>query len=104
MEKLLEALKAVGVNLSGDTDKKQVFSVAKAMGIDPDVFVPRRVEIVEYTNKRKETNMFVKTPAFDVGVDEGGKKQTVQGLFFRIDALDQAITYLTEARELLVQG
>lgn len=101
MEKLLKALSEAGIDLPEGTEDAQVQSVAKAMGLDPDDFIPRQVEIVKYTNKRKETNTFVKTPSFFVGVNEKGKKVKVQGLFLRVDALDQAIADLTEARDIL---
>lgn len=104
MNKLLEALKEAGINLPEGSEESQIRGVAKAVGLDPDDYIPRQVEVVEYTNKRKETNMFVKTPSFVVGVNEKGKKQTVQGLFLRVDALDQAIADLTQARGLMTQG
>ena len=104
MEKLLEALKAANLDVPADLDDKQILAVAKAMGIDPDDHMDRVVEVVDYTNKRKETNKFVKTPSFVVGVNEKGKKIKVQGLFLRVDALDQAIEDLINARELIQQG
>lgn len=103
MESLLKALAEKGVDASSMTPE-QVKKVAKAVGVDPLDHLPRDVEIVDYTNKRKETNKFVQTPSFVVGRKDDGTAQTVRGLFLRVEALDQAIVDLQAAREGLPSG
>lgn len=100
MEKLLEALAAKGIQ-TDTLDEDQIRNVAKAMGIDPGDYLPRKVEIVPYTNKRDEKNTFVKTEAFKVGTKDDGSPRTVKGLFLRVEALDQAIADLQTARGLV---
>lgn len=100
MDKLLEALAEKGISTDA-LDEGQIRGVAKAMGIDPAEYLPRQVEIVPYTNKRKETNTFVKTENFTVGRKDDGSAQTVRGLFLRVEALDQAIADLQAARGLV---
>lgn len=97
MDKLLEALAQKGVDASAMSGE-QIEKVAKAVGIDPIDYLPRNVEVVDYTNKRNETNRFVKTPGFVVGRKEDGTAQIVKGLFLRVDALDQAIADLQAAK------
>ena len=97
MDKLLEALASRGVDASSMTDD-QIRKVAKAVGLDPIDYLPREVEVVDYTNKRGETNKFVSTPSFVVGRKDDGSAQTVRGLFLRVEALDQAIADLQAAR------
>lgn len=100
MDKLLAALAEKGISTEA-LDEDQIRGVAKAMGIDPAEYLPRQVEIVPYTNKRKETNTFVKTENFTVGQKEDGSPQQVRGLFLRVEALDQAIADLQAARGLV---
>jgi hypothetical protein len=57
---------------------------------------PASVEIVEYTSKGSgKTAMYVKTKGFSI---PGG---TAQGLFLRVEAVDQAIDALNRAKALL---
>jgi len=103
MDKLLEALAEKGVDASSMT-KEQTLKVAKAVGLDPVNFLDREVNIVPYTNKRKETNQFVETSPFVVGQKADGTAQTVRGLFLRVEALDQAIADLQAAKAGLGAG
>lgn len=105
MEELLEALKAKGAVLAPDTDEKTIKKVARSMGIDWKEHVGRQpARLVEHTNKRKETKLFIETDPFVIGRDSKGKIQTARGLFLRADALDQYIDDLVQARELLRKG
>jgi len=101
MDKLIEAMQALGISVNEDMTSEQIQKVAKAVGLEPLEYVEREVKIVPYTNKRKETNTFVETPPFVVGKDANGKSRTIRGLFLRVEALDQAIEDLTAARDLL---
>lgn len=103
MEKLLAALAEKGIRLTGCSDA-EICKVAKGVGLDPDHFLPRALIVERYTNKRKETNVFAKTPSFVVGTNENGKPKKVRGLYLRVDALDQAIEDLTELREMYHRG
>lgn len=100
MDKLLEALAERGIKVSG-LKEEETLKLAKAVGLEPLDFLPREVELVDYTNKRNETNRFIRTPAFVVGHEEGGKAKTIQGLFLRVDALDQAIADLQAAKQMV---
>lgn len=102
MEALLEAIKekAGGLDLAG-REEKEVNQVARALGLDPFNFTPHTVEIVEHTNKRGETNRFVKTSKYRVGTNDKGFATTVQGLFLRVDILDAVIEDLVKARGML---
>ena len=102
MEALVEAIKdkAGGLDFSGKPEK-EIKAAARALGIDPFEHTPHTVELVTHTNKRDETNRFVKTSAYKVGVNSKGFAQTVQGLFLRVDCLDQVIEDLLEARRML---
>lgn len=105
MEKLLEAIKAKGAVLAPDTDEKTIKKVARSMGIDWKEHVDRQpARLVKHTNKRNETNLFIETDPFVIGRNSKGKIQTVRGLFIRVDALDQCIDDLVQARELLRKG
>lgn len=95
MDELINAMREMGVVVNDGMSPEQVQKVAKTIGLNPEEFVGRKVEIVPYTNKRGETNMFVSTPPFSSGKGE------VRGLFVRVEALDQAIEDLTVARGLL---
>jgi len=99
-EKLNEALAEQNIRLTGCSDK-EVLAVAKSVGLDVNDFTTHTVEITEYTNKRDETNTFVKTSKFITGRKENGKAATVQGLFLRVEIIDQAIEDLLKAKELL---
>lgn len=106
MEKLKEALAEKGVKLSGlaITDD-YVIRVAKGMGIEPLDYLERDpVRVGPYTNKRKVTNTFVKTPAYIVGRKDNGLAQTVQGLMFRAEILDQVLADLNEAKRQIEAG
>lgn len=101
MDKLLEALAEKGIRVQGVSDK-EVLKIAKNVGLDPKKYLPRgEVEIVSHTNKRNETNKFVKTPFYTLGEDEHGKVQQVRGLFVRADIVDQIIEDLLTAKGLL---
>jgi hypothetical protein len=100
MDELLAALNEKGVDASG-MDEEQLRKVSKALGVDPLDYLPRKVEVVPYTNKRKQTNDFVSTDSFVVGRKEDGSALTVRGLFLRVEALDQAIEDLKVARGLV---
>lgn len=100
MESLLAVLAEKGIDASAMTED-QIRKVAKAVGVDPNDHLPRKVEIIDYTNKRKETNKFVKSSNFVVGRKDDGTAKTVQGLFLRVEAVDQALADLHAARNLL---
>ena len=100
MDSLLAALAEKGIKLQGVSDE-EIVKVAKGVGIEPLDHLPRKVEIIDYTNKRGETNKFVTTPPFIVGRKDNGLASTVRGLFVRVDCLDQMIEDLQAARELL---
>jgi len=103
MDKLIEAMQAMGISVNDDMDDAQIQKVAKAVGLEPLDYLEREVKIIPYTNKRKETNTFVETPPFVVGTKADGKSATVRGLFLRVEALDQCIEDLLSARELLTK-
>jgi uncharacterized Ntn-hydrolase superfamily protein len=90
--KLMEA----GLKLEGLTDE-QVKALAKVLNLE----VPRQVQIVEYTSKRGRTANYVKTDAFVISKNAEGKAETAQGLFLRVEAIDQAIADLQKAKDLL---
>jgi len=101
MDKLIEAMQAMGIAVNDEMSEEQIQKVAKAVGLEPLEYVERSVEVVDYTNKRNQTNKFVSTPNFLLGKDAAGKTKTTRGLFLRVEALDQAIEDLIAARELL---
>lgn len=101
MDKLIAALKEKGLNISPKMEEGQIITIAKSMGIEPLDYMERTVEIVPYTNKKGQTNNFVKTPNFTLGVDAKGKTKTTGGLFLRVEALDQAIHDLMAARDII---
>lgn len=103
MDKLLEALAAKGLDASA-LDEESVRKVAKSMGVDPADYLPREVKIMDYTNKRGETNKFVSTENFTVGKKDDGSPRQVRGLFLRVEALDQAIEDLLQARGLITES
>ena len=94
---LLSALAEKGIRLQG-VSEAEVIKIAKGCGIEPLDYLPREVEVTDYTNKRGQTNKFVSTPSFVVGRKEDGSAQTVRGLFLRVEALDQAIADLQAAK------
>lgn len=100
MDRLLAALAEKGIRLEGVSDQ-EIVKIAKGVGIEPLDHLDREVEVVDYTNKRGERNMFVKTPRFVVGRKDDGTAVTVSGLFLRLDALDQAIEDLQAAKRKL---
>jgi hypothetical protein len=60
---------------------------------------PASVEIVDYTSKGSgETHKYVKTKGFGLS-----NNKTAQGLFLRVEAIDQAIEALTKAKGMLVK-
>jgi hypothetical protein len=100
LEKLTAALAEQGIKLTGISEEETI-KIAKKVGIDAQSLLPREeVQVVPYTNKREQTNMFVKTPSYVVGTKENGKPERVRGLFIRLSALDQVIEDLTRAREI----
>jgi len=101
MESLLAALAEKGIRLQGVSDE-EIVKIAKGVGIEPMDHLAREVKVVDYTNKRGETNKFVSTPPFIVGRKDDGSARTVRGLFLRLDALDQAIEDLQAAKRSLV--
>lgn len=100
MDKLLLAIEEKGMSIPADTDRDKVIGVAKALGLHPVDYVDREVEIVDYTNKKEETNKFVKTGHFVAGRKEDGTPVTVRGPFVRLDILDALIEDLVKARDL----
>jgi len=100
MEKLMAALAEKGIRVQGVSDE-EIVKVAKSCGIEPLDYLDRKVEVVDYTNKRKETNKFVSTSNFIVGRKDNGMAQTVRGLFLRVECLDQAIADLQAAKAAL---
>ena len=100
MEQLLQAIEEAGMKIPAGTETEKVLGVAKALGLDPVDYLPREVEIVEHTNKRKQTNTFVKTGYFVVGRKENGRADTVRGPFIRLSILDELIEDLNKARDL----
>ena len=92
MEAIRTQLLALGVDAS-KFDDETVRKIAKAMNIA----VPRQVEIVEYKGAR-----YVKTENFAVpGRKENDKPGTARNLFLRVEAVDQALADLLEAKGLL---
>lgn len=98
MDKLIAKMQELGISVNDGMTDDQIQSVAKAVGLEPLEYVDRNVEIVDYTNKRNQTNKFVSTPAFILGKDKDGKTKTTRGLFLRVEALDQAIEDLLAAK------
>jgi len=96
----LEALAERGIK-TDSLDEDQVRNVARAMGLDPGEYLPRSVKIEPYTNKKNETNTFVKTESFVIGRNKNGTAKMARGLFLRVEALDQAIADLQAARGLV---
>lgn len=101
MDRLLKALAEAGLSVNNDMSEEQLRKVAKSVGVEPMDYLERKVSIVSHTNKRDETNEFVKTLPFIVGRKKNGMAQTVQGVFLRTEALDQLIADLQIARGLL---
>lgn len=101
MDKLISKLGEMGINVNASMDPKTIQNIAKGVGINPLEYVERQVEIVPYTNKRGETNMFVRTPALPLGMDAKGKLKEAQGVFVRLEALDQLIEDLLAAKGLI---
>jgi len=101
MEKLLEALKEkAGITTMEGLSEEQIIKVAKSLKIDPMDYIPRSpARVVTYTNKRDVTNQFVETDPLVVGRKADGMCETVRGLFFRKEALDQVIADLVALRE-----
>jgi len=104
MEKLLAALVEKGINLGSDTKADVVKKVAKSIGLDPVDFVTRKVEVGPYTNKRNETNVFVKSSPYVVGRKANGRAETVRGLYCRMETIDDMIADLQRAKEIIVAG
>ena len=102
MEKLIAKLAELGVNVNAEMGEDTVARIAQSMGIQPLDYMERQVKVVDYTNKRGQTNKFIETPAFNLGKDEKGNTKTTRGLFLRVEALDQAIADLAAARKLIV--
>lgn len=102
MDKLIAALEEKGVNVNDGMSTDQIMQIAKAVGVEPLEHMDRVVEIVDYTNKRKQTNKFIKTLDYSLGTNpETGKTIVTKGLFLRLEVLDQAIADLAAAKELV---
>lgn len=96
-EGLKEAIQATGMATEGLSDE-QIVKVGRALGLE----TPLTVEIVEYTPKGKNATPgnYVKTSNFPV-TDSKGTKFDARGLFLRVEALDQAIEALQQAKALV---
>lgn len=103
MDKLLAALAEKGVVLVNRSDE-EIVKVAKSVGLDPVDFVERSVQVGPYKNKRDETNTFVKTGSYVVGRKENGRAETIRGMFVRAAAIDDMISDLQTAKELIAAG
>lgn len=103
MDELIKAINEKhGLGISEDIGADKIKTIAKALGFNISEYVERKpIEIVEYTNKNEETNLFVRTAPYVVGRKKNGSPQTVRGLFLRIEALDDVIADLQAARGLL---
>jgi len=100
MEKLMVALAEKGIRLQGVSDK-EIEKIAKGVGLDPVDFRERKVEVGPYTNKREETNTFIKTSSYIVGRKANGKAETVRGLYVRVETLDDMIADLQRAKAIV---
>jgi uncharacterized circularly permuted ATP-grasp superfamily protein len=100
MQSVREQLQARGIPTES-FDDEQVAKVARAIG--GITFPPkeRKVQVVEYTNKAGHKGQYVKTDPIPLGVKANGKTESAQGLFLRVEALDQCIEDLLAAKALL---
>ena len=105
MERLKEALVEAGISseaLNG-MDEDKLKGLARAMGLNLAEFLPREVQIV--TNDKNgaryvQTENFV-VPKFRNKKPVEGETSQARNLYMRVEAIDQAISDLLRAKELL---
>lgn len=96
-QELVSKVEAQGISTAG-LDQQKVLDIAKALKIE----LPFMVQVVEYTPKRgkKQAANYVTTSAFKF-VNARGEQDSAQGLFVRVEVIDEAIAALQQAKAML---
>jgi hypothetical protein len=104
VDKLKELLAARGIAKAAlnKMDAPQLCNLAKAFNIDPGPFAPRevRLEVGKTGAKYLVTDGFP-VPKYKDGKPVEGQTSLCKNLYLRVEAIEQAIADLTEARNLL---